>query len=245
MNLNNIKAITLKELYSYFASPVAYVFLIMFLVLTVFFSFFISPFFDINEASLSEFFRWHPWLYLVLVPAVGMRVWSEERRSGSMELLFTLPVTTSQAVIGKFIAGSLFLLLALAMTVPMWFTVANLGEPDHGVIFCGYIGSFLIACVFLAVSTFMSALTRNQVNAFIVSVVVCLLLILAGWRPVTGLFSTWAPAWVVDTVAAFSIITHFESLQRGVVDFRDLFYCLSAIGLCLFGTGVVLKNHRA
>jgi ABC-2 type transport system permease protein len=244
MNISNIKAITHKELYSYFASPVAYVFLIMFLVLTGFFTFFISPFFDINEASLAEFFRWHPWLYLVLVPAVGMRVWSEERRSGSLELLFTLPTTTTQAVIGKFIAGCSFLGLALALTFPLWFTVAYLGDPDNGVIFCGYIGSFFIAAVFLAVSTFTSALTRNQVNAFIISVVVCLLLILAGWRPVTSMFSNWAPEWVVDTVAAFSIITHYESLQRGVVDLRDIFYCLSAVGLCLFGTGVVLKNHR-
>ena len=242
--IGNTKAIMGKELYSYFASPVAYVFIIIFLMLSGFFTFNISQFFDANQASLRGFFHWHPWLYLFLVPAAGMRVWSEERRAGSLELLFTLSTTTTQAVVGKFIAGAIFLGLALVGTLPLVLTVTSLGSPDNGAVFCGYVGSFLTALVFLSISTLTSALTKNQVVAFIVSVVICLLVILCGWPPVTNMFS-WAPTWIVDAVASFSIMPHYQGLQRGVISLDAVIYAFSLIAFCLFATDVVLKTRRA
>ncbi len=242
--VSNISAVTKKELYSYFVSPVAYVFMIIFLILTGFFTFMLGGFFQRNEANLASFFLWHPWLYMFLVPSVGMRVWSEERRSGTLELLFTLPITAWQAILGKFIAGCVFLFLCLSLTFPMVWTVDHLGDPDMGAIFCGYIGSFLVAIAFLAISGLTSSLTRNQVISFIISLVLCLLLILAGWPPITDLFVKWAPIWVVDFVAACSIIPHFEGLQRGVIDSRDIIYYLSLIIFSLFSTSVVLRSRK-
>src|SRR6476659_5564690 len=186
-SVRNIWTIAKRELTGYFASPVAYVFIVIFLLLTGFFTFMAGGFFERNDASLISFFLWHPWLYLFLVPAVGMRLWSEERRMGTMELLLTFPITAWQAIVGKFLASWLFLVLALVLTFPVWMTVNYLGNPDNGVIFCAYIGSFLLAGAYLAISCMTSALTRNQVISFIVSVVICLFLILAGWPPVTQL----------------------------------------------------------
>jgi len=215
-----------------------------FYLLAGFFTFMLGGFFERNEASLAAFFIWHPWLYLFLVPAAGMRIWSEERRSQTLELLFTLPTTTSQAIVGKYAAGAFFLALALVLTFPIILTVDYLGNPDMGVILCGYLGSFMIALVFLAISTLTSSLTRNQVVSFIISVLACLLLILSGWPPVTDMFVQWAPAWLVDMVAAFSIMPHYEGMQRGVLDVRDAAYAASFIFFALFSTNVVLKNHR-
>jgi ABC-2 type transport system permease protein len=234
-----------RELGGYFTSPVAYVFLVIFLLLAGFFTFTAGAFFERGEASLAAFFAWHPWLYLVLVPAVGMRLWSEERRSGTMELLLTMPITTWQAIIGKFLASWLFLALALALTFPVVITVNVLGSPDNGTIVAGYLGSLLLAGAYLAVSCMTSALTRNQVVAFILAVVVCLFLILAGFNPVTDLLVRWASPAFVDTVAAFSVITHFDGFQKGVIDTRDLFFFLSVIGFALFATGVIIRSHRA
>src|ERR1051325_10748441 len=184
--IRNIWTISKRELSGYFASPVAYVVIVIFLLLIGFFTFMIGGFFHVGEASLSfTFFRWHPWLYLFLVPAVGMRLWSEERRQGTMELLLTMPITSWQAIVGKFIASWLFLALALALTFPVVITVNYLGRPDNGVIFCAYVGSFLLAGAYLAITCITSAMTRNQVISFILSVVICLFLILAGWPPVT------------------------------------------------------------
>jgi len=242
--ISNVRAVTAKELHSYFASPVAYVFIVIFLILMGFFTFMLGGFFDRDEASLSAFFLWHPWLYMFLVPSVGMRLWAEERRSGTLELLFTLPVTALQAIAGKYLAGSVFLGLALLLTFPMVITVAVLGDPDYGVIVCGYIGSFLVACAFLAVSCLTSSFTQNQVISFIISLVVCLLLILAGWPPVTDMFVQWAPSWFVGFIAGFSIIPHFEALQRGVIDLRDISYYLSVILFSLFATSVILHSRR-
>ncbi|MGH8703938.1 MAG: ABC transporter permease [Burkholderiales bacterium] len=234
-----------RELGGYFTSPVAYVFLVIFLLLTGFFTFTAGNFFERGEASLAAFFGWHPWLYLVLVPAVGMRLWSEERRAGTLELLLTMPVTAWQAILGKFLASWLFLALALAFTFPVVLTVNYLGEPDNGVIFAGYLGSFFLAGSYLAVTCMTSAITRNQVVAFILGVVICLFLILAGFNPVTDLLVRWASPGFVDTVAAFSVITHFDGFQKGVIDTRDLFFFLSVIGFALFATGVILRGHRA
>jgi gliding motility-associated transport system permease protein len=240
-----IRIICRRELAAYFTSPVAYVFLVIFLLLAGFFTFTAGAFFERGEASLSAFFGWHPWLYLVLVPAVGMRLWAEERRAGTIELLLTMPITTWQAILGKFLASWLFLALALALTFPVVLTVNVLGEPDNGAIAAGYVGSLLLAGAYLALSCMTSAMTRNQVVAFILSVVLCLLLILVGFNPVTDLLARWTSPAVVDTVASFSVITHFDGFQKGVLDTRDLFFFLSVIGFALFATGVIIRGHRA
>ncbi|HSD99366.1 MAG TPA: ABC transporter permease [Burkholderiales bacterium] len=241
----NIKAIVKRELGGYFASPIAYVFLVIFLLLAGFFTFTVGSFFERGEASLVSFFTWHPWLYLFLVPAVGMRLWSEERRLGTMELLLTMPVTTWQAIVGKFAASWLFLALALALTFPVVVTVNWLGDPDNGVIVAGYVGSILLAGAYLAVASMTSAMTRNQVISFILSVLICLFLILAGYEPVTGLLSRVASPRVVEVIAAFSVMTHFEGFQRGVLDTRDIVFFASVIGFALFTTGVIIRNQRA
>jgi ABC-2 type transport system permease protein len=240
-----IWTIAKRELGAYFTSPVAYVFLVIFLLLTGFFTFTAGNFFERGEASLAAFFGWHPWLFLVLVPAVGMRVWAEERRSGTIELLLTLPVAPWQAIVAKFLASWIFLAVALVLTFPAVVTVNILGEPDNGMIFAGYLGSLFLAGAYLAITCMTSAMTRNQVVAFILAVVICLFLILAGFNPVTDLMTRWASPAVVDTVAAFSVVTHFDGFQRGVIDLRDLFFFLSVIGFALFATGVVIRGHRA
>ena len=241
----NIKAVIKRELGGYFTSPIAYVFLVIFLLLAGFFTFTVGNFFERGEASLAAFFGWHPWLYLVLVPAVGMRLWAEERRSGTLELLFTMPITPWQAIVAKFLASWAFLGVALALTFPAVITVNVLGDPDNGIIFAGYLGSFFLAGAYLAISCMTSAMTRNQVVAFILSIVICLFLLLAGFNPVTDLLVRWASPAVVDTVAAFSVVTHFDGFQRGVIDTRDLFFFLSVIGFALFATGVIIRGHRA
>jgi len=241
----NIQTIAKREIGGYFASPVAYVFIVIFLLLCGFFTFMLGGFFERREASLVSFFLWHPWLYLFLVPAVAMRLWSEERRLGTMELLLTMPVTGWQAIVGKFLASWLFLALALALTFPVVISVGYLGSPDFGVIFCGYVGSLLLAGAYLAVGCMTSAMTRNQVISFILSVVICLFLILAGWPPVTNLLVRWAPGWLVDTVAAFSVVPHFDGFQKGVLDSRDVIFFLSIIGFSLFTTGVIIRNLRS
>lgn len=240
-----IATIARRELASYFASPVAYVFLVIFLLLTGFFTFTAGAFFERGEASLASFFMWHPWLYLVLVPAVGMRLWSEERRAGTLELLLTLPIAPWQAILGKFLASWLFLAIALGLTFPVILTVNVLGTPDNGQILAGYLGSLLMAGGYLAVTCMTSAMTRNQVVSFILSVVLLLFLILAGFTPVTDLLVRWASPALVDTVAAFSVMTHFDGFQRGLIDSRDLLFFLSVIGFALFATSVILRNHRA
>jgi ABC-2 type transport system permease protein len=240
-----VLTIVKRELGAYFSSPVAYVFLVIFLLLTGFFTFTAGSFFERGEASLAAFFGWHPWIYLMVVPAIGMRLWAEERRSGTLELLFTMPISTWQAILGKFLASWLFIGVALLLTFPAVVTVNLLGEPDNGAIFAGYLGSFFLAGTYLAITCMTSAMTRNQVVAFILSVMICLFLVLAGFNPVTDLMTRWASPAVVDTVAAFSVVTHFDGFQRGVIDTRDLFFFLSVIGFSLFATGVILRGHRA
>ena len=240
-----IWTIAKRELVAYFTSPVAYVFLVIFLLLTGFFTFTAGSFFERGEASLAAFFGWHPWLFLVLVPAVGMRVWAEERRSGTLELLLTMPIAPWQAIVAKFLASWAFLAVALLLTFPAVVTVNLLGEPDNGIIVAGYLGSFLLAGAYLAITCMTSAMTRNQVVALILSVVICLFLILAGFNPVTDLLARWGSPAFVDTIAAFSVVTHFDGFQRGVIDARDLVFFLSVIGFALFATGVVIRGHRS
>ena len=240
-----IKTIANRELAAYFESPLAYVFLVIYLLMAGFFTFTFGGFFERGEASLAAFFSWMPWLFLFLVPAVGMRLWSEERRLGTMELLLPLPVTPWQAIVAKFAASWIFLVIALALSFPVVLTVNWLGDPDNGVIAAGYIGSILLAGTFLSVASLTSAITRNQVIAFILAVMACMLLILVGFSPVTDLLARWASPAVVEGVANFSVLTHFDGFQRGVVDSRDFIYFLSVIGFSLFTTGVVIRGHRA
>ncbi len=242
--LVNIRAIAKRELVSYFSSPVAYVFLVIFLLMTGFFTFMAGGFFERGEASLISFFVWHPWLYLFLVPAAGMRLWSEERRLGTMELLLTMPIAPWHAIVGKFIASWLFLGLALVLTFPVWITVNYLGTPDNGVIVGGYFGSFLMAGAYLAITSMTSAMTRNQVISFIVSVVICLFLILAGWPPVTLLLDSLQWSLLRDVAASMSVMTHFDGFQKGVAELRSLVYFGVVISFCLFTTGVILRTHR-
>jgi ABC-2 type transport system permease protein len=246
-SFGTIKTIAKRELAAYFTSPVAYVFIVIFLLLNGFFTFMVSRFFESGQASLaSSFFMWHPWFYLFLVPAVGMRLWADERRVGTLELLLTMPIAPWEAIVGKFIASWLFLGLALALTFPVVITVNYLGSPDNGVIFAAYMGSWLMAGAYLAVSCITSAMTRSQVVSFIVAVVACLFLILAGFPPVINLLHNighhWT--WLVDTVTSFSVITHFEGFQKGVLDSRDIIFFLSLIGFSLFATSVILRTHR-
>jgi ABC-2 type transport system permease protein len=191
------------------------------------------------------FFDWHPWFYLFLVPAVGMRLWAEERRVGTIELLLTMPITAWQAIVGKFLASWLFLALGLVLTFPMVITVNYLGNPDNGVIFTAYIGSWLMAGAYLAISCVTSALTRSQVVSFIISVMVCLFLILAGYPPVINVLEQFASAGLADFITSFSVMTHFEGFQKGVLDSRDIIFFLSMIGFSLFTTSVILRTHRA
>lgn len=244
-SIRHIWTIAKRELSGYFASPVAYVFIVIFLLLNGFFTFMLGRFFEFGEATLSlSFFRWHPWLYLFLVPAAGMRLWAEERRLGTLELLLTMPITSWQAIVGKFLASWLFLIIALALTFPIVITVSYLGDPDAGAIFTGYVGSAFLAGAYLAITCLTSALTRNQVISFILSVVICFFLILCGWEPVTELIMNWSPE-LVKFVASFSVMPHFAGFQKGVIDSRDVLFFLSVIGFSLFCNGVVIRNLRA
>jgi len=243
--MRNILTIAKRELRGYFSSPVAFVFIVIFLLLSGFFTFMVGGFFERGEANLQSFFAWHPWLYLFLVPAVGMRMWSEERRLGTIELLLTMPVTPWQAIVGKFLASWAVVALALALTFPVVWTVNYLGSPDNGVILGGYIGSLLMAGAYLAISAMTSAMTRNQVVSFIVAVVISLFLILAGFPPVTNMLVSWAKPWLVDGIAAFSVMTHFESIQKGVLDSRDVLFFLSVMVFALFTTSTIIRAHRA
>jgi len=243
--MKSIWTITKRELAGYFNSPVAYVFLVIFLLMTAAFTFLIGQFMDRNQATLQPFFMWHPWIYLFLVPAVGMRLWSEERRQGTMELLLTLPISLWHCIIGKFLASWIFLTLALLMTFPIWITVNYLGDPDNSVIVASYIGSFFLAGAYLSITSMTSAFTRNQVISFILSVVICLFLVLCGWPPVTDVVETLAPRSIVEFVAAFSVMPGIEQFNNGQINSRAVIYFLSVIGFPLFATSVIIRGLRA
>ncbi len=234
-----------RELKSYFVTPVAYVFIVIFLLLTGAFTFYLGNFYQRGQADLLPFFNFHPWLYLFLVPAVSMRLWAEERKSGSIELLMTLPVTPWQAVIGKYLAAWAFTMVALALTFPIWLTVNYLGEPDNGAIAAGYFGSGLMAGGFLAIGACISATTKNQVIAFILTVVVCFGFLLAGFPLLLDLFSGWAPQAWVDAIASLSFLTHFNAISKGVIDLRDLIYFALLIGAFLYANTIVLQLKQA
>ena len=243
--MSMIGIITRRELGAYFATPLAYVFVLIFLMLSGAFTFYIGGFYERGQADLSAFFNFHPWLYLFLVPAISMRLWAEERKSGTIELLLTLPLTRMQAVLGKFLAAWLFTGLALALTFPLWITVNFLGRPDNEVIVSSYLGSWLMAGSFLAIGSCMSALTRNQVIAFILTVVVCFLFVLSGFPLVLDAVSAWAPRVLVDGIAAMSFLTHFNSVARGVIGLRDLLFFLSLVVVWLAATALVIEMKQA
>jgi len=234
-----------RELASYFATPLAFIFIVIFLFLTGIFTFYVGNFFERGQADLRPFFTFHPWLYLFLIPAISMRLWAEERKSGSIELLLTLPLSSASAVVGKFLAAWAFTGLALALTFPMWITVAFLGKPDHGVIFAGYIGSFLMAGGYLAIGSCMSAVTKNQVIAFVLAVVVCFLFTVSGAPMVLDAFQAWAPRVLVNAVASFSFLNHFNAIVLGVIDVRDLVYFASLIAFWLYANLVVVEYKKA
>jgi ABC-2 type transport system permease protein len=242
--MNQVWPVFKREFAAYFATPLAYVFIVIFLFAMGAFTFYIGHFFENGVADLSVFFAYHPWLYLFLVPALSMRLWSEERRSGTMELLLTLPIPLWATVLGKYLAAWAFTGVALALTFPIWLTVNYLGHPDNGVILASYIGSFLMAGGYLAIGSAISAMTSNQVIAFVVSVVVCFLFTISGAPLVLDVFRTWAPLTLVNAVSSFSFLTHFAAITRGVIDLRDVIFFFSLIGLALAANIVAVDLKR-
>jgi len=243
--MRNISIIIRRELASYFATPLAYVFIIIFLVLTSLFTFSLGNFYERGQADLQPFFSFHPWLYLFLVPAISMRLWAEERKSGSLELLVTLPVTLIEAVVGKFLAAWAFTAVALALTFPIWITVNYLGNPDNGAIFAAYLGSLFMAGGFLAIGACMSAVTRNQVIAFILAIVVCFIFLVAGLPIVLDAFRGWMAQPLVDAIASLSFLTHFRSISKGVIELRDVVYFVLTISVWLVANAIVLDAKKS
>lgn len=243
--MNPMLAVFRRELASYFATPLAYVFIVIFLMLAGALTFYFGGLYERGQADLQPFFLLHPSLYLFLVPAVAMRLWAEERRAGTIELLLTLPLSLWQAVLGKFLAAWAFIGIALMLTFPVWITVNWLGDPDNGVIVAGYIGSALMAGAFLAVGGCLSALTRSQVVAFILTVVVCFLMLLSGYPVVQDFIRGVLPTEFVDAVAQISFLTHFQAITRGVLDLRDLVFFLLVIGAWLYATVLVIELKKA
>jgi len=234
-----------REFMAYFATPLAYVFIVIFLFTMGAFTFYIGHFYDNGIADLSVFFGYHPWLYLFLVPAISMRLWAEERHTGTMELLLTLPVPLWATVVGKYLAAWAFTGVALALTFPIWITVNFLGEPDNGVIVASYIGSFLMAGGYLAIGSCISAATRNQVIAFVVSVVVCFLFTVSGAPLVLDFFQGWAPLALVNAVSSFSFLTHFSAITSGVIDLRDVIFFATLIALFLTANAVLVDLKKS
>ncbi|WP_293751956.1 ABC transporter permease subunit [uncultured Paraglaciecola sp.] len=243
--MSNISILFRREFSSFFATPVAYVFIGIFLVLSSVFTFFVGGFYERGQADLLPFFNFHPWLYLFLVPAIAMRSWSEERKSGTIELLMTLPISTWQAMLAKHLAAWAVLGLSLILTFPLWLTVNYLGNPDNGIIVAAYFGSWLMAGAFLSIGMCMSAMTKNQVIAFILSIVVCFIFVVSGSNIVLDAFKSWAPSVVIDVVASFSFLTHFEAMAKGVIALNDLMYFLLVTICWLFAGLVVIEQKKA
>ncbi|EKD28940.1 MAG: hypothetical protein ACD_79C00147G0002 [uncultured bacterium] len=238
-------AIFKRELKSYFSTPIAYVFIVIFIFLTGIFTFKLANFYENNQADLRSFFLWHPWLFLFLVPAISMRLWAEERKSGTIELLFTLPINPIISIIAKFSAAWTFIALSLLLTFPMIITVYYLGEPDGGIIFISYLGSFLMAGAYLSIGAAFSSLTKNQVISFILTAVSCLCLIIIGFSPFIQFISEFLPAFIVENLRSLSFIYHFDSIQKGIFDFRDLVFFLSVIGCGLYANYIILEEKKS
>ena len=242
--MNGLSTIFKRELKAYFATPVAYVFIVIFLVLVGVFTFYVGGFYERAQADLEPFFQFHPWLYMFLLPAISMRLWSEERKAGTLELLLTLPVSLGASVVGKFLAAWSFTALALAGTFPIWITVNYLGDPDNTVIAAGYVGSLLMAGGFLAIGSCISAMTKNQVIAFVISFVICFAFNLSGFPMVIDIFSAWAPQVIVDVISSFSFLTHFNSIQKGVIDIRDIIFFATLIAFWLYANVLAIELNK-
>jgi ABC-2 type transport system permease protein len=241
--MKQITPIFKREFLGYFRTPVAYVFLVAFLLISVGLAFSrFGGFFKAGIASLDAYFGFYPWLYLFIVPSVGMRLWSEEKRSGTAELLFTLPVTTLEAVIGKFLAGWAFLALAIALSFPMTITIGYLGSPDWGVVATSYLGAILMAGGFLSVCSLTSAFTKNQVISFVISLAICTVLVFLGYSGFTAFLEGFLPVGVADAISNFSFVTHFNPMVRGIVDPKDVVFFLSLMGFTLFLNVVALER---
>ncbi len=241
----NISAIYRREMRSYFSTPLAYVFIVIFLMLAGIFTFYLGGFFPRAQADLEPFFTWHPWLYLFLAPALGMRLWAEEKKTGTFELLMTLPVSVGDAVLAKFLAAWSMMGISLALTFPIWITVNVLGNPDNGVIVAGYFGSLLMSGAYLAVSACVSSTTRNQVIAFVVSIAGCFTFLLLGFPLILDLFRPWLPGAAINFIATLGFLQHYESIVRGVVDARDVLYFITFIGLWLYAGAWSVDHHRS
>ncbi|URX62929.1 ABC transporter permease subunit [Luteibacter anthropi] len=242
--MSPVLAITRRELSAYFVTPVAYVFMVIFLVMAGFLTFYTGDFYDRGLADLQPFFDMHPWLYLVLVPAVTMPMWAEERASGTLELLFSLPVSISQSVLGKFLAAWVFIGICLVLTFPVWITVNYLGDPDNGVILAGYVGSWLMAGAFLAIGTCMSTLTRSQIVAFILTASVCFVLLLIGQPQVLDFLQDSVPPKLIGALGQVSLSRHANAIARGVLDLRDLVYFFATIVAWLGASVIILDLKR-
>ena len=233
-----------RELASYFSTPLAYVFIVIFLTLIGSFTFYLGNFFARGQADLNAFFAFHPWVYILLIPAVTMRLWAEERKTGTIELLMTLPLTTTQAVIGKFFAAWIFIFIALVLTFPIWITVNYLGQPDNGVILAGYGGSLFMSGAYLSIGSCISAITKNQVIAFVIAATVCFIFTMSGVDIVLNFFKVWAPEFLVNTISSMSFLVHFESITKGVIEIRDFLFYLSVIVFWLFLNVVVVEFKK-
>jgi ABC-2 type transport system permease protein len=243
--LGNSWIIAKREFQAYFATPLATIFLIVFVGLTGAFAFYIGAFFERGQADLSSFFLYHPWLYLLLVPAIAMRLWAEERKTGTIELLMTLPISPWEAILGKYFAAWCFIGVALLLTFPMWITVNILGQPDNGVIVASYLGSFLMAGAFLAIGSCVSALTKNQVIAFIMTSTICFLLVMSGLELVLNFFRAWTPAFLVSAISSMSFLSHFERIAKGIFDLPAIVFYVSLIVFALFANKIVLEQRKA
>jgi len=242
--MSALAAVFRREFAAYFATPIAFVFLVIFLVSMGVFTFYVGHFFDTGVADLTVFFSYHPWLYLFLIPALAMRLWAEEKRSGSIELLLTLPLPVWATVLGKFLAAWAFAGLALFLTFPIWLTVIYLGHPDNGVILASYIGSFLMAGTYLSIGAAVSAATTNQVIAFVAAVSVCFLFTAAGAPLVMEALAGWAPLPLVEVISSFSFLTHFSAITEGVIDLRDVIFFTSLMALFLFANVLLVETSK-
>ncbi len=242
--MRNMGIIFKRELAGYFATPLAYVFIVIFLVMTGIFTFDMGAFYERGQADLMPFFDFHPWLYLFMIPAIAMGLWADERKSGTIELLMTLPVKLSDAVLGKYLAAWVLSGIALLLTFPIWITVNYLGDPDNGVIVAAYLGSWLMAGGFLAIGSCMSAITRNSVIAFILTVSICFIFVVSGSEIVLSAVA-WAPQVLIDAVAAMSFLTHFDSISKGVLDVRDILFFVIFIGSWLLASAIVIEIKKA
>lgn len=243
--VNSLGIIFKRELFSYFATPLAYVFIVIFLIANGIFTFDLGGFYARGQADLLPFFSFHPWLYLFMVPAIAMNLWADERKTGTIELLLTLPVKLSDAIIGKFLAAWALTGIALFLTFPIWITVNYLGDPDNGVIVAAYLGSWFMAGGFLAIGSCMSACTRNSVIAFILTVSICFLFVIMGSPILLDAFPDWVPQVVVDAFSAMGFLTHFDSIAKGVLDIRDILFFSVFIGAWLLASAIVIEIRKA